>query len=457
MNEKRGYRTQLPKEHIDWIVQPVTRFLKIEVIAGIILLLSALVALSLANSPLKESFDHLWQLSLGIQIGDFVFQRTIHGWINDAVMTLFFFLIALELKRELVLGELRNPRLAVLSISGAIGGMLLPAMVYLFLQYGEPGQSGWGTVMATDTAFVIGCLALLGSRIPKSMRLFMLSLAVVDDIGAIIVVAVGYGSDIEWVAIGLAMLGFLLVRVMAFVGIRSMAVFFIVGAFIWLAIDASGIHPTVTGVILGLMTPTTKWISDDRLHTIMDCVVAYPRGDHWSGDTLDRKVLKTAEAAAREALSPVERLEIVLHPWVGFVVMPLFAFANAGVSFSGVNIASSLTMAVFLGFVIGKPLGIFLFSWIAVQLKIAVLPANLNWRMLFAGGILAGIGFTMALFIANLAYSPEQINSVKIGILSASVFSALLGSLLLIYVTKANGNSQSNSVLVKNRSTIGKA
>jgi len=451
MSDKRGHPTQLPKEHIDWVVQPLTRFVKVEAAAGVVLLLSTLLALSLANSPLSQSFNDLWHVSLGINIGTFAFERSLHGWINDAVMTLFFFLIALELKRELVLGELRNPRLAMLSISAAVGGMLVPALIYLFFQYGELGQHGWGTVMATDTAFVVGCLALLGARIPKNLKIFMLSLAVVDDIGAIIVVAVGYGSDINWLAIGFALLGFIVVKVMAFIGIRSIALFFMVGILIWLAVDVSGIHPTVTGVILGLMTPTTKWITDDRLHTIMECVVAYPPGNHWSGDTPDRKALKTAEAAAREALSPVERLEMMLHPWVGFVVMPLFALANAGIAFTGINVVSPLAMAVFLGFVIGKPLGVFLFSWASVQLRFAVLPSNLSWLMILAGGLLAGIGFTMALFIANLAYNSEQINSVKIGILCASVLSAFLGLLLLLYLTKSDDSEQPSSYLTKDK------
>ncbi|AJQ95531.1 Na+/H+ antiporter NhaA [Gynuella sunshinyii] len=430
---KKGHLFHLPKEHIDWVVHPITRFVKIEAAAGVVLLLFTVLALSLANSPLRVPFSHLWQISIGINIGPLAFERSLHGWINDAIMTLFFFLIALELKRELVLGELRNPRLAMLSISAALGGMLVPALIYLIFQYGESGQSGWGTVMATDTAFVIGCLALLGKNIPKSLRIFMLSLAVVDDIGAIIVVAVGYSSSIDWIAIGLGVAGFVVIRAMAFIGIRSITLFFIMGGLIWMVVDASGIHPTVTGVILGLMTPTTKWVSDDHLHAIMDRVVAYPRGDHWSGDTPDRQALITAEAAARETLSPVERLEIMLHPWVGFVVMPLFAFANAGIPLKGTSITSTVTIAVFLGFVLGKPVGIFLFSWIAVQLRIAILPKGLSWRMLFGGGMLAGIGFTMALFIANLAFSPEQINAVKLGILSASVFSALVGLTLLRY------------------------
>lgn len=451
--DKRGHPTQLPKEYIDWVVQPITRFVKIEAVAGFVLLLFTVLALILANSPFRDAFNNVWHVSIGINIDSFEFKRSLHSWINDAVMTLFFFLIALELKRELVLGELRNPRLAILSITAATGGMLIPALVYLFLQFGESGQSGWGTVMATDTAFVIGCLALLGKRIPKSLRIFMLSLAVVDDIGAIIVVAVGYGSDINWLAIGFALVGFVAVKFMAFLGIRSITLFFMMGGLAWLAVDASGIHPTVTGVILGLMTPTKKWITDERLHTIMDCVVAYPPGDHWSGDTRDRKTLKTAEAAAREALSPVERLEMLLHPWVGFVVMPLFAFANAGVPLSGTNLLSPLTIAIFLSFVVGKPLGIFLFSWVAVQLRVATLPADLTWRMVIGGGVLAGIGFTMSLFIANLAFDPGQINEVKFGILFASVFSALLGFVLLSSFSVADdkANKRIDSCAVSQR------
>ncbi len=437
----RGHPTQLPKAYIDWLIQPVSRFLKIEAAAGAVLLMTALAALYLANSPYSEWFNHLWHISIGVNIGSVEFERSLHAWINDAVMTLFFFLIALELKREMVLGELRSPRLAMLSISAAIGGMLLPASIYLYFQFGEPGQQGWGTVMATDTAFVIGCLALLGTRIPKSLRVFMLSLAIVDDIGAIIVVAVGYNDHIHWIAIGAALLGFVVVKAMALIGFRSITLFFIFGSLIWLAVDASGIHPTVTGIILGLMTPTHKWVNDDRLHTIMDCVVAYPPGDHWSGDTLERQVLKTAEAAAREALSPVERLEIMLHPWVGFVVMPLFAFANAGIPLTGTDFTAPVTLAVFLGFVLGKPAGVVLFSWVAVQLRVATLPKDLTWRTILAGGMLAGIGFTMALFIANLAYSPEQVDAAKLGILCASAFSALMGLTLLRFFTQAK-NSQ---------------
>ena len=263
----------------------------------------------------------------------------------------------------------------------------------------------------------------------------MLSLAIVDDIGAILVMAIGYSSHIDWRALALAAFGIAFVRGMALMGIRNIAIYFMVGCLIWLAVDASGIHATITGVILGLMAPTRRWVSDERLHAILDRVVAYPAGDHWSGDTEDRKALLLAETAARETLSPVERLEIMLHPWVGFAIMPLFAFANAGMPIAFIELRHSITVAVFIGFVLGKPTGVLLFSWLAERTGIAIRPPNLSWGLLAAGGLLAGIGFTMALFIANLAFNPSMINSAKLGILSASIVSATMGIALLVWLS----------------------
>ncbi len=249
-----------------------------------------------------------------------------------------------------------NPRMAALSIAGALGGMLVPAALYLLLQSGQPGATGWGTVMATDTAFVV------------------------------------------------------------------------------LAVDASGIHATITGVILGLMTPARRWVNDERLYAILDEVVAHPAGDHGSGDTKDRATLQVAEIAAREDLSPVEWLEFALHPWVGFVIMPLFAFGNAGLPLSLSDLGNSVTVAVFVGFALGKPIGVFTFSWLAVRSGIALRPADLDWRLLAGGALLAGIGFTMALFVANLAFSSSLIDSAKLGIFLASVVSAVAGFALLTWL-----------------------
>jgi NhaA family Na+:H+ antiporter len=220
---------------------------------------------------------------------------------------------------------------------------------------------------------------------------------------------------------------------MALVGVRSIPIYFLVGGFIWFAVDASGIHPTITGVILGLMTPSRRWVSDERLYRILGQVLAHPAGNHGSGETKDRQTLQVAEIAARETLSPVERLEIVLHPWVAFVIMPLFAFANAGLPLSVADLWTSVTVAVFVGFALGKPIGVLTFSWLAVRSGIAIRPPDLSWGLLAGGALLAGIGFTMALFIANLAFSKSLIDSAKLGIFLASVFSAVAGLALLTW------------------------
>lgn len=423
---------RLPAEHIDWLTKPMQRFLHIQTGSALILLLFTVLALLLSNSPWSKPFLSFWEIPLNINVGEIGYTITIRNLINDGAMTLFFFIIALELKRELVMGELSQPKNAALSISAALGGMLCPAILFWIFMSGYPGQHGWGTVMATDTAFAIGCIAVLGKRIPKSLRIFMLSLAIIDDLGAILVVGIGYTQDINWILLGFSVLGFALIRVMAGLGIRNFASYFFVGALIWFTIDEAGIHATITGVILGLLTPTKKWVSDELLHTIFDHIVAHPPGNHWSGDTKERKALLTAQTAAREALSPLERLEIMLHPWVGYIILPLFALANAGVTITSIDVANRVTLAIFMGFVFGKPIGVFVFSWLAIRVRIATKPTDLTWSLLAGGSLLSGIGFTMAIFIADLAFSQNLLSSAKLGILLASIFCGSVGILFLL-------------------------
>ncbi|MBR0671583.1 Na+/H+ antiporter NhaA [Neoroseomonas soli] len=425
---------RLPREPIDRFTRPLARFLRIETVSGAVLLIAAMVAFGLSNSAWADGFLAFWDTPIGLRTGSFQFQRPLRDWINDGLMTFFFFVVALELKRELVVGELREPRIAALSIAAAAGGMLAPAAIYLVLQFGQPGEHGWGVVMATDTAFVIGCLALLGQNAPRRLRVFLLSLAVVDDIGAILVVAIGYSSGVGWIALAVGITGLAVVYGLRQLGIRSVLVYVLAGILIWLAIDASGIHPTVAGVALGLLTPTRGWVSDRRLRAILRRVLAYPPGNHWSGDTEDRKLLRSAGKAAREALAPVERLELILHPWVAFGVMPLFALANAGVHISLAGLANPVTLAVVIGFTFGKPVGILAFAWLAVRLSVAVRPTALGWGVMAGGGMLAGIGFTMALFIAELAFKDELLEAAKLGIFIASVISAAGGFSLLAWL-----------------------
>ena len=426
---------KLPSEPVDRVAKPFNRFLQIEAAASGVLLLCVAASLALSNSALSARFLALWEIHAGIRIDHIELLRSLTRWINDGLMTLFFFVGALELKREIVLGELSNPRIATLSLAAAFGGMIVPAILFYVLEGSGAGSHGWGAVMATDTALLIGCLAILGSRIPQSLRLFLLSLAIFDDIGAIVVVAFGYGGSLHWAAVGWGVAGILIVAGMARIGIRNLPIYCLFGGGIWLALDASGIHPTVAGLVLGLMTPARSWVSDHRLHAILGRVLAYPRGNHWSGDTQDRKDLRRAAVAAREALSPVERLEIALHPWVAFAVMPVFALANAGLRISPADVDRAPFMAVFLGLFVGKPIGVVLFSYMAVKCRLAERPQDLPWRLLAAGALLTGIGFTMALLIAALAFGSGLLNSAKLGILAASIASAASGLIALAWLT----------------------
>jgi len=436
----KGDVTHLPSEFVDWLRKPFAQFCRIEAAGGAVLLVFTVAALVLSNSRWANQFLDFWETRIGLEIGTFEFARSLRDWINDGLMTLFFFLVALELKRELVLGELSNSRAAALSIAAALGGMIVPAVFYLALQWGHPASSGWGTVMATDTAFVIGCIAILGSRVSHSLRVFMISLAIVDDVGAILVVAIGYSSHIAWGSLAVAALGVAIIRTLATVGVRTFPIYSLTGALIWLAVDASGIHATITGVVLGLLTPARRWVSDERLYAILDQVIAYPATDSGSHATKDRQTLQVAEIAARETLSPLERLEIGLHPWVSFVIMPLFAFANAGLPLSLGELANSVTVAVFVGFVLGKPIGVLAFSMLVVRSGLAIRPPGLSWGAIAGGGLLAGIGFTMALFIADLAFDENLLNSAKLGIFAASIVSAIAGVAVLIFAATGGAN-----------------
>lgn len=422
---------RLPAKPVDRIIEPLARFLRIEAVSGILLVFVTGIALTLANSPFADEFLGLWEAPFGLTIGTFKTNHSLRYWINDGLMTIFFFVVGLEVKRELVLGELRDLRTASLPIVAAAGGMVLPAGLYLAGQLGQSGERGWGIPMATDIAFVVGCLAVLGRRVPPGLRIFLLSLAIADDVGAILVIAIGYASHLSFAALLLGLLGLGVVRGLARLGVRSIPLYCIVGMVIWWMFEVSGVHATVAGVILGLLTPANGWISTSRLHAITQQFAAYVQGERWSNGERDHAALRAIEVAARETLSPLERLEAALHPWVGFAIMPLFALANAGVSINVMNFREPVAVAVMVGLGIGKPVGIVTFSWLAVRVGVAKLPVGVTWSILAAGGVLAGIGFTMALFIASLALEGVLLDAAKVGILSGSALSAVTGSLLL--------------------------
>ncbi len=423
-----------PGEFADRFTRPLARFLEIQSATGIILLVATAAALIASNSPWSSNFLEFWETRVGVQIGPLDLGRSLRHWINDGCMTLFFFVVALELKREIIQGELRTVRMAAFSFAGAVGGMLVPASLYYLVMNGQPGAHGWGTVMATDTAFVVGGLALLRDRIPASLRLFLLSLAIFDDVGAILIVAIGYGHALYWPALVVVAVVIATVFGAARAGIRDVRVYVVLGVVLWVAFDASGIHPTLAGVVLGLMTPTTEWVSSERLRKIFERVLSHPSGEP-RVDSAGRTDVGHARRAAAESVSPVERLEMRLHPWSGFVIMPVFALANAGVALTGTDFGQPVSIAIVLGLAVGKPIGVVGLSWVAVVIGLASRPERLTWPLLAAGSLLTGIGFTMSLFIAGMAFPPEMLGAAKIGILVGSVVSAAAGLSTLTWLT----------------------
>ena len=404
------------------LLAPFARFLKIESSSGLLLLACAIASLILANSGLSAAFFSIWQTRVGFEVGGYELNKPLLLWINDGLMTLFFVVVGLEIKREIVSGELSTLRKAALPVVAAVGGMVVPAMVYLALQWREPTVAGWGIPMATDIAFVVGFLALLGPRVPHGLKVMLLSLAIADDIGAVVVIALAYSADLSVAALAVGGGGFGLILAMRWVGVQWIPAYAVVGAVIWLAILKSGIHPTVAGVVLGLLTPSRPWLRYRMPVNVVADLFKQLGGHRGEAD------IETRPAAN----SPIERLLTVLHPWVAFVVMPVFALANAAVSIDLAGIGRPVVFAVAAGLVLGKPIGIVLFSLAAVKLRLAQFPAGVNAKVLVGAGCLAGIGFTMSLFIAGLALHDTHLNEAKIGILIGSALSAMLGCFLLV-------------------------
>lgn len=431
----------VPEKHIDSLVKPIVRFLHIEAASGFVLLLAAVAAVALANSPWSDVFLGFWETPIGLELGDFQLRHSLKHWINDGLMAIFFFVIGMEVKRELVLGELREFRRAALPVAAALGGMIVPALVFLALQTGQPGQRGWGIPMATDIAFVIGCLTVLGSRLPAGLRVMLLSLAIVDDIGAILVIAVGYshGFHIYWLIAG--SVGIALVLVMQRLGVRSLMAYWAIGVMTWLAVYESGLHATLAGVALGLLTPARPYLGRSTAAKLVDRASALFHADRSDADPDRALQVSRHRWHTLETVSPLEYLIYVLHPWVAFVIMPIFALANAGVPIEVADLSSWLAIAVILGLCVGKPLGVVSMIWLAMRLRIVELPQGVTWRHVIGGGFLAGIGFTMALFIAELALGSTLLREAKFGVLAGSVISAAIGMAILYTASRPSETS----------------
>ena len=429
-------------EPIEKFAAPFVRFAELEAGGGVLLILVTVVALVWANSPWGQSYFDLFQTKVTAGFGEIVVSKSFMLWINDALMAIFFFMVGLEIKREILVGELSSPRKAALPIAGAIGGMVVPALIYVALNAGKPSIHGWGVPMATDIAFALGLITLVGRRAPLSLRVFLTSLAIVDDIGALIVIAVFYTEELKTTYLMYAGIGVGVAFMFNALRLRWPVAYLIIGIAVWYCVLKSGVHATIAGVVMAMAIPASGRVNAGRFLDAANnalSVFAQKKDQGHSVRTsgVQRAAVRSLIQSGLQVLPPLHRLEHGIIPWVAFLIIPLFALANAGVVLQGdaaAMITGNISMGVTLGLVLGKPLGIVLLAWVAVKLKIAEVPEGVAWRQIIGAGCLGGIGFTMALFIANLAF-PEQadLDAAKIGVLLGSLISTIAG--LTIFFT----------------------
>jgi NhaA family Na+:H+ antiporter len=427
---------------VERLLAPLRDFIHAEVSGGIVLLGATVFALAWANSPWAETYPAVWQTQLEIGTEGFGLTKPLQLWINDGLMAVFFFVVGLEIKREIVAGELSSPRRALVPIAAALGGAAVPALIYLGFTFGTESARGWGIAMATDIAFALGLLALLGSRVPLTLRLFVTALAIVDDIMAVLVIAVFYTAEVStgWLAASAALTGLLIA--INRLGIRTIGVYVVIGLLLWVAVLQSGLHATLAGVLLAAAIPASTRRSprevpgrtESALRRLTDAIGSDPMTREATHER--EAALWELEAVAASAQSPLHRLEHALHPWTAFLIVPLFALANAGVAigtYLGEAATSPISHGIVAGLVIGKQAGIVGATWIIVATGLGRLPDGLDWRHIWGAGWVCGIGFTMSLFIAELAFpGGDSLAVAKLGILAASLLAAGGGLFVLM-------------------------
>jgi NhaA family Na+:H+ antiporter len=423
------------------VLSPIQRFIHAEAAGGVLLLICTLIAMIWANSPWGESYAAFWHMPVAIAIGPVALNMDLHHWINDGLMAVFFFVVGLEIKREVLAGELSSRRQAALPVAAALGGMVVPALLYTLVNRGGAGAAGWGIPMATDIAFALGVLALLGRRAPLALKVFLTALAIVDDLGAVLVIALFYTASISGAAVGVAACLLLVLIVANRLGVRRPLAYGLLGLPLWLAVLQSGVHATIAGVLLALTIPMRARLDPSAfLHESRGLLDAFERdcGQVTGPMLLTETQLETIqelENGCDLVQTPLHRIEHALHPVVAFAIMPLFALANAGVALRGdalSALAHPAALGVLAGLVVGKPVGITLFSWLAIRLGLAELPAGVSWRQLVGVAMLGGIGFTMSLFITGLAFQePVLVEAAKLGILLASTIAGGAGWMVI--------------------------
>ncbi|WGF87155.1 Na+/H+ antiporter NhaA [Marinivivus vitaminiproducens] len=426
---------KLPEQVLKSLKTPWEQFTQTETSSGIILILAALVAFAWANSPLSDSYFAMRDLEVGFTFGGFAMHYHLSHWVNDLLMALFFFVVGLEIKREFMVGELAGFSRASLPIAGALGGMVVPALIYTYFNVGLPSISGWGVPMATDIAFAVGVLALLGSRVPTALKVFLLALAIVDDLGAVLVIAIFYTSDLNLLALLLSFVAWGAALFYGMGGGVRPIVFLIVGAVCWYFMHESGVHATIAGVLMAIAVPLRHGMTADEFD---HAVKGFERGHDFEDVEVEVQHLEHLLESAR---SPLHRMEHALQPYISYCIMPVFALFNAGVALGGgeATYITPVSIGAFFGLLLGKPIGIAGFAFIAVMTRLTVLPRGANWIGMLGVGLIAGIGFTMALFIAGLAFpDPHMLDEAKLGVLCASVVAAVLGlAFLTVALPKA--------------------
>lgn len=424
---------------IQVITSPFVRFAEMEAAGGIVLLACTIIAVIWSNSAWQHSYHQFFQTDLSVGFGRFLISENRHEWINDGLMSLFFFLVGLEIKRELLIGELSSLRRAAFPFMAALGGMVVPAVIYLIIANGSPMQRGWAVPISTDIAFTLGLLLFFGSRIPIALRIFVTALAIVDDIFAVSIIAIFYTDQIHYVSLAVGIACVLLSLAANFMGVRKPSVYAAIGIVTWWAVLHSGVHATIAGILLAFTIPARTSLEKS----------AFVKQSRWLLDRLDtahshsfeeQSIIHTLEQKVQLVQSPLHRIEHQLQPWVSFLVMPLFALANAGVDVTH-NIMGALkhpiSLGILFGLFVGKPLGIWLFSFVAAKTRIALPPADTSWQQTFGAAWLCGIGFTMSLFVAGLAFEDDSsLRVAKIAILVASILSGVFGSLVLVRSAK---------------------
>jgi len=430
-------REQPPVERI---VRPFQDFAHKQSSSGIILIAATVIALAWANSPWVESYVALWHTKLTVGVGDFSISKDLTHWINDGLMAIFFLVVGLEIKREVLVGELSSLRNAALPVAAALGGAVVPALIYVAINAGTEGSAGWGIPMATDIAFALGVLALLGQRAPTALKVFLTALAIVDDIVAVLVIALFYTSEISWAALGVGAVFLAALIVANLLGVGRTLVYAVLGVGLWFCFLLSGVHATIAGVLLALIIPAVSFINPgaflERSRYVLDRFEkAGEKGENVLSNEERQAALHALNQAAYKLEPPLHELEHALHPWVVFAIMPIFALANAGVPLGGSigeALSSPVALGIVAGLVVGKQLGITLFAWLAVRSGFSELPEGIGWRHIYGVGWLAGIGFTMSLFISDLAFSDGSlVEDAKLGILGASLIAGVVGWTIL--------------------------